>query len=277
MTKVIVQGFPGCFHDSAAQHYFEDDKIEIIPATSFQEQALQLEQNEHLNFAIMAIENSIAGSIIQNYRLIREYEFRIIGEIQIRIKHQLMALPHQSMNDIAEIHSHPMALYQCTGFLKQYPHIRLVETEDTALSAKNILENKAKGVAAIASKLAANIYNLDILHPNIENSKVNFTRFFILQRKNTPFTIKGDENKATIYVVVGHEVGSLLKVLECISQNNINLSQVQSYPVLGKRNTYYFHIDLEFDKIEQYQKLLKELEPITEVLKELGVYKKSNR
>lgn len=276
MTKVIVQGFPGCFHDSAAQQFFQYESIEIMSAASFPEQVSHLDDDSSIDFGIMAIENSIAGSILQNYRLIREYKFRIIGEIQIRIKHQLMVLPNQKMEEIKEIHSHPMALYQCTNFLKKYKHIRLVESEDTALSAKRIRDNKLQGVAAIASELAGDLYDLEIIHPNIENSKVNYTRFFILQKRNIPFTVKGFEDKATIYVVVSHEVGSLLKVLDLIAENDINLSQVQSYPVLGERNTYYFHMDLEFKEIEQYQKLFKELKLITKVLKELGVYKKSN-
>lgn len=269
--KVIVQGYPGCFHEEAAHKYFGGQPLDIVPAHTFSSLASKLikEPNDHL--AIIAIENSIAGSLLQNYRIIRENHIRVIGEVYLRIKHNLMALPGQSINDITEIHSHPMALNQCLDFLNDFPHLRLVEKEDTALSAKHIRDNHLTGVAAIASETAANMYNMEILASSIESSTINYTRFFIAQ-DNTQSLALAEFDKASIYLRVSHQKGSLMKVLQAVSDNNINLSKIQSYPVLGEVNAYYFHLDLEFDNMDDYEDCIEQLQDITDMLEIIGVY-----
>jgi len=272
--KIIIQGYPGAFHEEAANNYFNGEKLDIVPAMTFEILAKELVENKGIDFGIMAIENSIAGSLLQNYRLLRENKFLITGEIYLRIRHNLMALPGQTINDIQEVISHPMALNQSMKFLKSLGDVRLIETEDTALSAKNIAEKKRSNVAAIASVTAAELYGLDILAQGIETSDVNYTRFFIIKKNGIVPKIKGDENKASIYVRVKDEKGSLLSVLNVIAQHDINMSKLQSYPVLGSMKEYYFHIDLEFDDVVQYKKLINELKKYTLITEELGVYKK---
>jgi len=271
--KIIVQGVAGCFHEEAAHKYFGDFPLEIIPARTFSDLASTLVSNAQDHLAIIAIENSIAGSLLQNYRIIRENHLRVIGEVYLRIKHNLMALPNQSMEDIKEVHSHPMALNQCLDFLREYPHIRLVEKEDTAQSAHNIIVKKMQGVAAIASETAANIYDLNILAKGIETSKVNYTRFFIAQDSTQPLSLS-DFDKATIYLRVPHQKGSLVKVLQIVSRHNINLSKLQSYPVLGEVNTYYFHLDLEFDDLDDYENCIDDLQEVTTMIEVIGLYKR---
>lgn len=271
--RVIVQGVPGCFHEEAAHKYFRDLPLEIIPARTFVDLASILVNNADDHLAIIAIENSIAGSLLQNYRIIRENHLRIIGEVYLRIKHNLMALPGQAINDIKEVHSHPMAINQCLDFLREYPHIRIVEKEDTALSAKNILQNNLLGVAAIASETAADIYNMEILANSIETSHMNYTRFFIAQDSTQPLALS-DFDKASIYLRVPHQKGSLVKVLQTVSKHNIDLSKLQSYPVLGEVNTYYFHLDLEFDDLDDYENCIDELQDVTTMIEVIGLYKR---
>ena len=271
--KVIVQGYPGCFHEEAAVKYFGGLPLEIVPARTFADLATTLvgAPNDHL--AIIAIENSIAGSLLQNYRIIRENHLRVIGEVYLRIRHNIMALPGQALGDIIEVHSHPMALNQCLDFLREYPHIRLVEKEDTALSAKLIVDNNLKGVAAIASETAAEIYDLDILAKGIESSKTNYTRFFIAQ-DSTQSLVLSNFDKASIYLRVPHQKGSLVKVLQIVSDRNINVSKLQSYPVLGEVNTYYFHLDLEFDDLDDYEDCIDDLQGVTDMIEVIGLYKR---
>lgn len=273
-TKLIVQGFPGSFHDEAARQYFGNSRMELIPAKSFNELALNLANDHSINYGVMAIENSIAGSILQNYRLLRENDFWISGEVYLRISHNLMALPGQKLEDIKEAKSHPMALYQCLDYLNNIEHLSLIETEDTALTAQEISEQNLKSVAAIGSKLAAELYGLDILAAEIETSKVNYTRFVIVSRDGE-YTSLGNADKASIYLRVSHNKGSLLKVIEKISNHNINISKLQSFPVMGKMNEYYFHLDLEFDHISQYEACMEEVKTVSFGLDELGIYKKA--
>ncbi len=269
--KVIVQGFPGCFHEEAAHKYFGQLPLEIVPARTFSDLAHTLVHQPDDHIAIIAIENSIAGSLLQNYRIIRENHLRVIGEVYLRIEHHMMALAGQSIDDIYEVHSHPMALNQCLDFLRNYPQIRLVEKEDTALSAKVIRDENVKGVAAIASKTAAGIYDMNILAEGIETSKINYTRFFITQDSTQPLVL-ADFDKASIYLRVPHRKGSLVKVLQSISDHNINVSKLQSYPVLGEVNTYYFHLDLEFDDLDDYENCIDDLQEITDMIEIIGLY-----
>lgn len=269
--KVIVQGVSGCFHEEAAHKYFGELPLEIVPARTFSDLAHTLVHQPDDHIAIIAIENSIAGSLLQNYRIIRENHLRVIGEVYLRIEHHMMALAGQSIHDIYEVHSHPMALNQCLDFLRNHPHIQLVEKEDTALSAKVIRDENIQGVAAIASKTAADIYDMNILAEGIETSKINYTRFFITQDSTQPLAL-ADFDKASIYLRVPHQKGSLVKVLQSISDHNINVSKLQSYPVLGEVNTYYFHLDLEFDDLDDYENCIDDLQEVTDMIEIIGLY-----
>ncbi|MCZ4409039.1 prephenate dehydratase [Cryomorphaceae bacterium 1068] len=271
--KIIIQGELGCFHEEAALKYFGQNGHAFVPAESFPILAAQLDKHPSDHIAIMAIENSIAGSLLQNYRILREHGFRIVGEVYLRIRHNLMALPGQNMEQIKEVVSHPMALNQCLVYLRDKP-MKMVESEDTALSAKRIAENRTTGIAAIAGRRAAELYGLEILAEGIETSKVNYTRFFIVQAKGKPVP-PVQVNKASIYLTVVDGRGKLLKVLEAISRHDINLSKLQSYPVLGELNRYYFHLDLEFDNLGEFEACMDDLKECTESLEVLGTYKKA--
>lgn len=271
--KIIIQGYPGSFHDEVSHRYFHGEELEPICADSFQILGQQFRQDDSIDHAVMAIENSIAGTILQNYKIIREQQFSIIGEAYLRIKMNLMALPGTKVSDLKAIHSHPMALYQCTKFLNQQPQIKLIESEDTALSAKLIAEQQHKKRAAIASKRAADLYGLDILADGIEDNPANYTRFFILSRHAAEVA---ECNKASIWCRISHEQGSLLHILSIIANHGINLSKLQSHPVLGKLSEYSFHMDLEFDKLEQYYSLKEILQIETKQYQELGIYKRAD-
>jgi len=273
--KIIVQGYPGCFHEEAAQKYFQTEDTTIVPSDSFDKLADLLEENQNDHIAIMAIENSIAGSILQNYRILRERQFRVAGEVYLRIKHNLMALPGTTIEDLKQVSSHPMAINQCLSFFSQHPHIKLVKSEDTALSAKIVSERQKPTRGAIASKVASKLYGLDMLAESIETSKINYTRFFILHGKDQIIP-EGTFDKATIYLRVLDRPGCLLKVMNKIAEQNINISKLQSYPVLEKVSEYYFYLDLEFADFGQYEAVMEYLPEVTMELKELGTYKKAS-
>lgn len=273
-TKLVIQGYPGSFHDEVARNYFGQNRVEIIPAKSFTQLAQILKEDHTVHYGIMAIENSIAGSILQNYKILRENKFWISGEEYLRINHQLLALPGQTLADLHTVESHPMAIYQCEEYFNNLRHISLIESVDTALSAKKIFDHQLKGYGAIGSKHAGAIYNLEVLASDIETSKVNYTRFVIVSRQ-AQYNSLGNANKASIYLRVPHSHGSLLRVLQHITNFEINISKLQSFPVLGEINTYYFHLDLEFEDISQYENCLDEIRKVSSDLEELGVYKKA--
>ena len=270
--KCLIQGYQGSFHEEAMRKYFGVLTCEAIPCDSFDILAKSLDNGE-AEIAIMAIENSIAGSILQNYRILREHELQIVGEQYLQINHQFMALPGQKLEDIHTVISHPMALNQCLDFLNDFPTIERKEFSDTALAAKEIQEKSLFGVAAIASRLASEIYTLDILSENIQTVKANYTRFFTVQKNKK--TITEDANKASIYLSLKHQQGSLLKVLEIINENEINLSKLQSFPVLGSVQEYYFYLDLEFDTINDFNTCMHALESTCIDCKTMGLYKKA--
>ena len=258
MDKCLIQGYEGSFHESAMRKYFGENAYQAMPCDSFDILARSLDEGL-APIALMAIENSIAGSILQNYRILREHQLEIVGEQYLQIRHQLMALPGQKIEDITSVISHPMALNQCLMFLNKYPSIERKEFSDTALAAKVIAEDSRKGVAAIASDLAAEIYGLEIIAPNIETVDSNYTRFFVVQKKKGNLNL--NINKASIYIKLRHEQGTLLRVLSIINDKRINLSKLQSFPVLGSLHEYYFYLDLEFDDAASYNaciQLLKE-------------------
>jgi prephenate dehydratase len=221
---------------------------------------------------IMAIENSIAGSILPNYTLLQKSNLHIIGEVYLRIEQNLLVYPGVRLNDIKEVHSHPMALLQCVDFLEQH-NWKLIETEDTALSAQQIHKKRSPHIAGIASKLAADLFDLEILASNIHTQKNNYTRFLVLQKDNVEVE---QADKASINFQTNHTKGSLAKVLSKVSEEGINLSKLQSMPIAGTNFKYSFHADLEFENINQLNKALKSIEPLTENVKILGIYKNGN-
>jgi prephenate dehydratase len=220
---------------------------------------------------IMAIENSIAGSILANYNLLQRSNLTITGEVYLQIDQNLLVNRSVLLEDVREVHSHPMALQQCFEFLEKH-NWKLVETDDTALSAKHIHQHKSKHIAAIASKLAAELFDLKIIGPNIHTMKNNYTRFLILQRDGTDAPI-GDADKASVNFHTDHSKGSLARVLTKIAEAGINLSKLQSFPIPGSDFKYSFHADLEFDSIHQFEKVIENIKTITKYLKIYGVYK----
>lgn len=274
MTKIIIQGYEGSFHDEVSQKYFDEQDLEIVSAESFQVLGHRFQNELDIDFAVMAIENNIAGSILQNYRIIRERGFCIIGETYLNIKMNLMVRPGVTIDELTEIYSHPMALYQCTKYLGQYTDIKLIEYDDTALSAELVARSKSLHIGAIASSRAAEIYDLEVIATGIEDEKKNYTRFFILSRDKMEIP---NASKGSIWCRIGHEKGSLLNLLKIIYDHEINLSKLQSYPIAGVVSEYSFHMDVEFDSMEQYIKLKKELLVRTKQFLELGIYQKEER
>tara|TARA_B100000902_G_C27232613_1_gene875691 strand:- start:40 stop:867 length:828 start_codon:yes stop_codon:yes gene_type:complete len=272
MKKNIgIQGVKGSFHHIVANSYFGEE-ISLTEFLSFEEMISTLCKDQ-IDYAVMAIENSTAGSIIPNYALIDEYDVNIVGEYYLQIIHNLMALKGQSINDIKEVQSHPMALLQCRDFFKKNPNITLVEEKDTAQIAKKIAKNKILGLGAIASKLASKIYELNIINDNIQTIKKNQTRFVILQNNNT---IKNDNiNKASLKFELDHKRGSLATILNVLSDCKLNLTKIQSMPKIQTPWRYSFFVDVTFDKLEYYLKAKSIIEIMAKEFKVLGEYKNS--
>jgi prephenate dehydratase len=270
--KIAIQGFQGSFHQEAA-HIFFGKKIEVLCCNTFNQVIKTASNKKESDGAVMAIENSIAGGILPNYSLLQKSKLKIVGEIYLPIKQHLMANKGVLLSDIKEIHSHPMALLQCLGFLEKGKW-KLVETDDTALSAKHIHQHKSKHIAAIASKLAAELYNLQIIVPNIQTQKSNYTRFLVLNREDNCVE---DANKASINFSTNHSKGSLAKVLTKIAEAGINLSKLQSMPIPGSNFNYSFHADMEFENVKQFNHVIKKIKPLTESIIVLGVYKNGNK
>ena len=266
---VAIQGYEGSFHQVAARSFF-GKKVEILPCATFTDVVRHASDPLVTSAGIMAIENSLAGSIMPNYNLLQKSNLHVVGEVYLQIDQNLMVNPDVELSDIREVHSHHMALQQCLGYLNQHPW-KLIETEDTALSAKQVHQKNSKHVAAIASKLAAELFGLKIIAPKIHDVKDNYTRFLILKRE--PIVIE-DANKASINFHTDHAKGRLSEVLTVIAKEDINLSKLQSFPLAGSKFNYGFHADLEFDDISQFNKVLKKLEKKTTNVKVLGIYKK---
>jgi len=275
MTKRIsIQGFEGCFHQLAALQFF-GNSVQVVCCASFKELIKTAADKKIADGAVMAIENSIAGSILPNYNLLLKSNLKITGEIYLQINQHLLVNPGVKLSDIREVHSHPMAIQQCFGFLDKY-NWKLIETEDTALSAKHIHQHKHKHAAAIAGKLAAELFDLEILAPNIHTLKNNYTRFLVLTREKEIAEITG-ANKASINFITDHSKGSLARVLSTIAAAGINLSKLQSMPIPGTDFMYSFHADLEFDSVSQFNKIIASIRKSTEGLTVLGVYKNGKR
>ena len=268
MKKIAIQGLKGSFHHEAALHYF-GDQITLNECETFRDVTNQV-SNGAADFGLMAIENSLAGCIIPNYSLLRKGGLTICGEVILQVKMNLMVYNGTGISDIEEIQSHQMAIRQCSTFLDQYQTLKVVESFDTAGSARFIKENRLVHIAAIASSLAAKTYDLTIIRERIEN-KESFTRFLVLTNGSNQIY---DTNKASIYLETRHEPGALANVLSVISNLGINLSKLQSHPVSGWERTYGFFIDLEFTTSNQWDQVIPELSELSEVLEVLGVYKK---
>ncbi|MGM8361443.1 prephenate dehydratase [Flavobacterium sp. ARAG 55.4] len=269
-TKIAIQGILGSFHHQVAQEYYEQN-VEVDECLSFDELVDSLLSGKSSQ-AVMAIENSIAGPIIPNYALIDKNNLHIIGEHYLRIHQNLMALKGQDISDIKEVYSHPMALLQCMDFLKKYPHIKLVEDKDTAETARRIQEKQLKGVAAIASKTAAEMYDLEILAPEIQTIKNNMTRFVIIKKENS-FVPENEINRASLKFELDHKRGSLAAVLNVMSDCKMNLTKIQSLPKIETPWKYSFFVDVTFEKYEDYAKAKSLLAIMAEYFKVLGEYR----
>jgi prephenate dehydratase len=266
--KISIQGEKGSFHEVAARQYFNNEDVEIIPCSTFDLTLLTV-KDKKADFAVMAIENARSGSILYNYTLIRESGMKILGEHNLRVRQNLMALPGQPITAIREVRSHPIALSQCMTFLNHLHGLILIESEDTAGSARQISEEKLSGVAAIASSNAAALYGLEILASGIETYKKNYTRFLVIGRSDE---IKKDGNKVSICFSTGHKPGSLATVLVRLAELDINLSKIQSVPRLNGDWEYMFYVDLEFPDNTDVDMILDVLENYTTNLEVLGVY-----
>ena len=275
MKRIAIQGVPGSFHDVAAHQYFEGEEIEIICCNTFEELFESIRQDSQV-IGVCAIENTIAGSLLHNYELLKQHQVQIIGEQKLRISHSICCLPEEDWKDLTEVNSHPIALMQCREFLSKHPSMKIVETEDTAQSALNIKQQQLKGHAAICAKAAAEMYGMKVLQEAIETNKHNFTRFLVvadpwqvdeLNRLNNQHI-----NKASIVFTLQHEEGSLSQVLSILSFYRINLTKIQSLPIIGREWEYQFYVDVVFDNVLRYKQSITAITPLTKELKILGEY-----
>ena len=273
--RIAIQGGFGAFHEIAARHYFNTDDIEIVPRNTFKDLFKTLKERK-ADYGIMAIENSVAGSILPNYTLIMESKRKIVGEIFLRIRQNLVACPGQKISDIKEVYSHPMAILQCQAFFDNYPEIRMIESMDTALSARDIMEGNQKGIGAIASSLAAEKYGLEILAEGIETNKMNYTRFLILS-ENGNLNPVSENNKTSIFFSLSHNIGSLSKILSTLSYYDLNLTKIQSMPIVGKEWEYHFYVDMIYEDEDMYRQALVAIKPFTGDMGVLGEYKKGKK
>ncbi|NCI45927.1 prephenate dehydratase [Sediminibacterium soli] len=268
---VAIQGYEGSFHQVAARYFF-GKQVPVIPCDTFR-QLVKICSDKHASDgAVMAIENSIAGSILPNYNLLQKSDLVVIGEVYLSISQNLLVNKGVKLSDIREVHSHPMALLQCMDYLEKN-NWKLVETEDTALSARHIHQHHSKHAAAIASKLAAELYNLDLIGPDIHTLKNNVTRFLVLKRQKDALEVE-TADKASIYFQTDHSRGILAKVLARIAEGGINLSKLQSMPIPGSNFKYGFYADMEFDERKQLGKVLSSLSALTNNLRIFGIYQK---
>ncbi|MBN8577314.1 MAG: prephenate dehydratase [Cyclobacteriaceae bacterium] len=268
--RIAIQGIATSFHEVAAITYFQQS-IQTVECLSFHTLCESLKKGES-DYAVMAIENSIAGSILPNYFLLQEYHFSIIGEVYLPIHMHLLALPGVTLQDIKSIESHPMAIRQCSDYLYKLNGVQILESEDTALSARKVKDQKLKTTAAIANEYAAKKFGLNILEKRIETHKKNFTRFLILTRK---IKTAADSNKASLCFEVANEVGSLAEALMTFKNNSINLSKIQSIPIIGKPSEYSIHIDVEWKKRKSYDAAIGQVLRQVKNLNILGEYKKA--
>ncbi len=273
MKRVAIQGIAGCYHEQAARDYFEGEQIETVGCQNFPKLFSTLAEDESL-IGVMAIENTIAGALLPNHELLRRSRMQIIGEQKIRIEHMLAVLPDEEMEDITEVNSHPIALMQCQALLQQMHEVKVVEKDDTASSAEEISRLGLKGHAAICGELAAEMYGLKILKRGVETNKRNFTRFLIMADEGHAAMMidRSKVNKATVVFTLAHSAGALSKVLTILSFYDINLTKIQSMPIIGREWEYQFYVDLVFSSYERYSQAIDAVRPLTNYLKSLGEY-----
>ncbi len=273
MKRIAIQGIEGSFHDIAAHQFFEDEDIELICCSSF-EQVFQTLKDDPTAIGMIAIENTIAGSLLYNYELLRQSGTSIVGEHKLRIKHSLMCLPTDDWDDITDVHSHPVALMQCRDFLGRHEEWNVLEASDTAGAARMVSQGQMHGHAAIGSKHVADLYGLKVLEQGIETNKHNFTRFLVFaspSRANLLRDIRSTD-KASIVFSLPHEEGSLSSVLSVLSFYKLNLTKIQSLPIIGREWEYLFYIDLQFGDYTRYSQGVDAIRPLTSELKILGEY-----
>lgn len=274
MKRVAIQGGLGSYHEIAAREYFKDEELEIVPCSTFRDIFAETRKDPDL-IGMMAIENTIAGSLLQNHDLLKMSDLQIAGEHKLRISHSLVALPGNRVEEIKEVMSHPIALMQCEAFLDTLPDVKIVEHEDTALAAKDIRDKQMGSTAAICSSLAAEKYGLEVLASAIETNKRNFTRFLVLAQGDMLREVQKENhiNKSSLVFVLPHNEGSLSQVLSVLSFYNINLTRIQSLPIIGSEWEYQFYIDLTFTDYNRYRQSIDAIMPLISGLKVLGEYR----
>ncbi|MBQ0073227.1 MAG: prephenate dehydratase [Prevotella sp.] len=274
MKRIAIQGEIGSFHDITAHHYFEGEQLQIICCSTFEDVFENMKQDPTV-IGIMAIENTIAGSLLHNYELLRQSGMAVVGEHKTHISHCICALPGQKLDDLTEVHSHPVALAQCNKYLSKHQNLKMVEDEDTAGSAKWIAENNMTGVAALCHADAAALYGLEVLENHIEDNPHNFTRFLVMTdpRKADFLRAINESDKSSIVFSLPHEEGSLSQVLSILSFYRINLTKIQSLPIIGREWEYMFYVDVTYDDLTRYRQSIDAITPLTKDLIILGEYK----
>ena len=277
MKRVAIQGFNGSYHDIATREFFKDEEIELICCETFNEVFSAIAADSNV-VALVAIENTIAGSLLHNYELLRDSGTIIVGEQKLRIAHCICCLPDEDWQDLSEVHSHPVALAQCEAFLQRHPELKAVQAEDTALSAKEIMDKQLRGHAAICSTHAAKMYGMRILQENIETNKHNFTRFLVVADRWRADELKAEGigrqvNKANIVFSLPHQEGSLSQILSIFTFYRINLTKIQSLPIIGREWEYMFYVDVTFDDYTRFHQSIDAVRPLTKELTILGEYK----
>ena len=273
MKKIAIQGIKGSFHDIAAHQYFNNDDVELICCNTFEEIFQQM-RDDYSRLGLMAIENTIAGSLLHNYELLRESGMTIIGEHKLHIEHSIMCLPEDDWSTITEVNSHPVALMQCRDFLSSHPEFKVVEAEDTAGAAEMISRKHLRGHAAICHAGAAPLYGLKVLEQGIEDNKHNFTRFLLMCDPWSADKMRylHHTNKSSIVFTITHEEGSLSQVLSIFSFYKINLTKIQSLPIIGREWEYMFYVDVSYDDYVRYRQSIEAVRPLLRELKILGEY-----
>ena len=273
MKKIAIQGVPGSYHDIAAHHFFEGEEIELLCCATFEEVFAQMKQDSQV-IGMLAIENTIAGSLLHNYELLRDSGTTIVGEHKLRIQHSFLCLPEDDWDTLTEVNSHPVALAQCREFLQQHPQLKVVEAEDTAGSAEMIRRGNLRGHAAICSRHAADLYGMKVLEEGIETNKHNFTRFLVVADpwKADELRDRSQVNKANIVFSLPHNEGSLSQVLSIFSFYRINLTKIQSLPIIGREWEYLFYVDVLFKDYLRFRQSIDAVTPLTKELKILGEY-----
>ena len=272
--SVSIQGYAGAFHEAAARQHFADRTVRTVPAHTFADLVRQVEDGES-DLGIMAIENTLAGSLMANYDLLQRANLRVTAEVYLRVRLNLMALPGVNIGELRRVHSHPVALMQCREFFRAWPAIELIEDTDTALSAREVRESADPTRGAIASAAAAHLYDLEVLAPGIETNKLNHTRFLILERGRDTGADRGD--KVSLSFATSHESGSLYKVLMVLAAYQVNLTKIQSAPIVGRPFQYRFHVDFLLEGHVSLEQALDAIRPICQELRVLGVYQQGEK